>query len=746
MPDDKRIIKVETGFKNILGKATKKIFVKHSKDVSYLKTLFNNTYEADILFTQRYIIDKIGEITPYPLKILSIDIETDTDKVVPDMKYPNQSITAIGMKDSFGGQETALVLRNKEWTDKQTKAIKGEIFDNEEDMLYAFMYKFNMYAPDIVTGWNVIDFDLQYILKRMKQFGINYRKLSPLDSVFIREKKDSNSVDIRIDGIIVLDMMQLYMYFRRLSNQGRAVSYSLDSVSLDVVGEGKIFHKQTYREMWRDSPEKLVEYNLKDVDLVLRINDKLKIIDYFNQIRCISCSQLDKIYYTTVLVDGLLLRRLHNKSCLPTKKKNPEDKYSGAFVIPPKAGIYNKVLALDVKGMYPNLIKTFNIGYETFNPYGDIKISEGLAFDKGIGIISETIRDLEKERNIYKQLKKDAKNPDERQMYDYRQYAVKVLMNSIYGYLGYPGSRLYKREVADIITTLGRNLIQWSVQKVEELNYKIIYGDTDSLYIKSKSNEVIDILMEGKYLAKYLNDSYILFAKQYKSDDCTLEIEFEKIFDKILFVAKSGQEEGAKKKYAYKLLWADGDVVANKTKFSGFDLKRSDSSKLSRDVQETILNMIMNETPKEDIVKYLKEIHQKMINGEIPMDDIGFPKGIKKNLEDYGKIKDDGKTKKVVGIPPAITGALYSNKYLGTNFGEGSKPKWIYVKDIPNNYPKTKVIAFENNIPDGFIVDYEILTKRIFIMKLAEIFRAADLGELPILHREGEQGLDKWVK
>ena len=716
---------IETGYKSILGRALKKIYVKKSTDVTALRNKFDITFESDILITQRYIIDRIGVADVYPLHILSLDIETDSKDTFPDIERADQAITCISFCDS-NFKEHSLLYKHPRCTVSDEELSKyAKVYHTEENFLLGILAYIKAEDPDVLTGYNVMDFDILYLMNRMKRLGIDFKKLSPLKSVYV----DDYTKDIFIKGRVILDMYNGYKQFRSSSNQGRMESYSLEYVAQEILKKGKIPHEEAFHDMWVNNPIDLVKYNKRDAQLVIELDNKLGIISFFNYLRATACAQLSQIYRTTSLVDGYLLHKAHNKYVLPSKPKNRDkDKYGGAFVFSPTPKIYENTLVLDVKGLYPNIIRTFNIGYETFNPDGEIKVKEGVAFNKGKGIISQSMEELTEERNYYKKrVKEDKANY-------YKQYAVKVLMNSFYGYLGYPGSRLYKRDVAGAITYLGQKTLAWTKDKLNEYGYEIIAGDTDSVFFQGKSEGIIGMLKEGRMLAKNITKSYKEFIKQYGADESTLEIEFEKIFKKVIFVGKKGSEtEGAKKKYAYIPLWKDGALTKSKIEFVGFSSRRSDTPRIARDAEIKVMDMILNEGDKQGIIDYLKELDKSIRNGKVPIEEIAFPKGISKSINEYGKDTLDEKTGKArkTGTPPVVQGAKYSNKYLGTRFRKGSKPKWLYIRQTPSGYPPTKVIAFTETLPKGFIPDYDIMIERLFKMKLESSFKSAGFGEFP---------------
>ena len=478
IPDDIRIIKTEDGFKAIDGTSVRKIFTKLSSDVPKVRERFSKHYEADIMFPHRYIIDKIGEIEPYPLNVVYVDIETDMDEDFPEPENPQYPISCLTVEDTFTNKKITLFYQSPKVEQKLKESETVKLFKTEEDMLGYFIKTIQEFDPDILTGWNGLEFDLSYLINRMKLLGIQYSKLSPMGIVRI----DPKWKNVTIKGIITIDMLESYKHFRGISNQGRSESYSLDFVSEQILGEGKIEHEVDFHDLWVKFPEKLIEYNRKDVELIRRINEKIGLFDFFNSIRTKACSQFNSVPFESILIDGLLLNYAKDKVVLPSKPKNSMgESYKGAHVFIPEPGLYENVLALDIVGMYPNIIKTFNMSYETFDPNGPIHIYDGIGFIKTPGIIPIVMKTLETERNRYKDLRDKFKDSDEDKSknYDHKQYGIKVLMNSFYGYLGYEKARLYKKEVANAITSMGRKLIYWTKSVLEKQSYIVLYVDTD---------------------------------------------------------------------------------------------------------------------------------------------------------------------------------------------------------------------------------------------------------------------------
>ena len=305
---------------------------------------------------------------------------------------------------------------------------------------------------------------------------------------------------------------------------------------------------------------------------------------------------------------------------------------------------------------------------------------------------------------------------------------------STYGYTLYPRSRLFKSIVGSSIPAFGQLIIKHTGTFLKNKGYEIIGGDTDSVFFPAKNKKLLQILKEGYALVKEINASYKTFVKQFGADKSFLEIEFEKVFKKALYVCKKGNRlVGAKKNYAYTILWKDGKLGDDTIKTKGMSSRRSDTPKITKELQLKLIKMIFDGENKEKIISYIKSIEYKIKKGIIPIEELAFPKGIQKDLDQYGLSKFDstsGKYRKS-GIPPVVQGAKYSNKYLGTKFNKGDKPKWLYIKRTPQNLPPTKVLTFEDNLPKGFIPDYDLMITKIIRDKIGPILLSYNFDKIP---------------
>lgn len=319
---------------------------------------------------------------------------------------------------------------------------------------------------------------------------------------------------------------------------------------------------------------------------------------------------------------------------------------------------------------------------------------------------------------------------------------------SFFGYLGYPGSRLYKKTVAGAITGMGKYIILKIADWCKDKGNTVIYGDTDSVYVLANETEKYKVAIEGMGLAKHIDKKLETLAMKISGKNY-LFIEFEKALKRVLFTS-------AKKRYAYKLLWEDNAKfdVDDKMHLQGFDSKRSDSNIVSKIAQKTVIEMLIDGEEKDKILGFLKDLDTKMREGGFTDEEVGFPKGLQKELEDYN--------------PPSaiIKGAIFSNRNFNTTFGKKTKPKFVYINTYKGKVPQLEVelkkvkdgflnetftktyelksIAYETVIPEGFDIDWDTMSEKTFKNKLKKIFEAVGWEWEDLNLKEKNSDLNEW--
>jgi DNA polymerase I len=408
----------------------------------------------------------------------------------------------------------------------------------------------------------------------------------------------------------------------------------------------------------------------------------------------------------------LILRESkQNGFVLPSKKNtsNSSDSFEGAVVISPTAGIKENVIVLDLKSLYPMSMMTVNASPETKDPNGELRAPNGIRFKKEPdGLVRKIQSKFSRERD---QMKNDRNEypigSPEYEIFDMQQNVLKVIMNSYYGVSGNLNFRLYDKDIASATTSIGREILKHNQKLIEGEGFDVIYGDTDSNFIKiPKSVGREGTIIIAKELENLLNDSYPTFAKEVLNADVSyFSVKFEKLYDRFF----SG---GKKKRYCGLLSWKEGKNV-HIIDIAGYEVKRSDSPKVTRDAMKTLIEMVLEGKDYEEIRSTISNVIRKYRAGKYSLDEIGIPGGIGKALEDYD-IQD-----------AQVRAAVYSNTYLGTNFGKGSKPKRLYIKNVTSKYPRTDVVCFEyaDQIPKEFVIDRDTMLEKTLQLPLTRILQ-----------------------
>jgi len=684
----------------LFNEKLKKVYINHPKDMYELRNLYTKIWESDVLFTVRYAIDNIEKIDEGDYRIMFFDTETTCDSGFPEYQNPIESIIAISTYDNYTKQVVTFVWRaDSVVRDEQVENGVIHHFNSEVNMLEAFIKHWDELGADIITAWN-INFDMKYLIARLLKLGIEHRSLSPLRSVFIpkeREEKSRTNSDVVVKGIVLLDLLSAY----KKLHFGELEGYNLNAVAQLELGEQKDKNVNT-SQLWRADLNALIKYNRKDVTLMVRINDKVKVISIFDYIRRFAClPNLNDCFYASRLHETNILRKYHNKIVFPSKAafvpwEQRTHKLEGGYVKEPKTGIYDNVVVLDVKGLYPNLIYTFNLSTECIVPKAAGKetafINNTYFKQSPKGVIPSIVQDLVR-------LKADCKRQvagTGQDMSD-KMFAIKTFINSIYGVQGLNSFRLFNPVVASTITWLGRTIVRQAEKIIEREGYNVLYMDTDSVFVQISADK--DIVAEGKRLQDIINEWLTQFALENNAVDPTLEIEFEKVFSKLILVSK--------KRYVGHLLWED-DKFCDKIKTVGVEIRRTDSAKITKDVLSKIYEMIFANNEASEIVKYVIDIICNVKKGKYEPLYIAIPNKLNKTTESYNQ------------NIPKIRAVNWSNKNLKTQFRGGTKFYMIYVRGI-----NTDVVCFEENEQlNNIKINYDMVVEKNIVGKVKLLFEA----------------------
>jgi len=706
---------------SILKEPLKKIYLKKPTDIYDVRDRYHH-YEADIHFITRFLIDtkiksgvsfpyspcKYTDLKPvdlnYPARVNIIDVECSDERGFPDpLKDPLLCITCY---DSFKKRYTTFIIETAplNLTPRENGCFNPTLHDvmvypDEKSMLLDFCEYIKVIDPDILTGWNYTNFDMPYILGRMDKLGISRENISRLRG---------NSQRMEIRGRQLFDLLSGY----KRMHLGEKPSYRLDAIAQDELNRGKVHFNGKICDLWRDDPTEFLFYNFVDVELCVAINEKDETVEFHRYTSQYIGCPLEKTTNSMPLMDVLVLREAKdNGFVLPSKATTVDhaESFEGATVIAPAIGVKENVIVLDLKSLYPMAMLTINASPETKSPIGELHSPNGIRFLKEPdGLVRKIQMKFLRERDeMKKERNKHPFGSPEYKLLDIKQDVIKVNMNSYYGVSGNPMFRLNDRDIGSAITSVGRAILEHNKKIVEEHGYKIAQGDTDGLsIIIPKSIGRDGTITIAKDLEKVLNESYSGFAKdQLGADVSYFSVKFEKLFERFF----SG---GKKKRYAGLLTWKEG-VEAHEVSIVGFETERSDSPAVTRTIMKTLISMVLEGKSYDEIQPVISEMIRKYRAQEYTLDEIGIPGGIGKNLEDYEN-------------PDAhVRGAIYSNKYLGTHFGKGSKPKRLYIRQMPFEYPKTDVICFEyaDEVPVDAVIDRDTMLEKTMEQPIRRILK-----------------------
>ncbi|WP_256392073.1 DNA-directed DNA polymerase [Natronoarchaeum rubrum] len=772
-------------FESIRGEKLTKIFGRTPRDVGNVRDEFDH-FEADILFPNRFLIDKdvesgievplrrdeegalvvvhdeveAVESTARP-RVNTFDIEVDDRHGFPEPEDAEQPIVCLTSHDSYddeyvvwlydapvGGVDAPEALGEY---DPMAEDADYEVrtFDSEEAMLRAFLEYVEDTDPDVLTGWNFEDFDAPYLVNRLENLGLSYDRLSRVNEVWAG---GWGGPDIK--GRVVFDL--LYAYKRTQFTE--LESYRLDAVGEQELGVGKERYTGDIGDLWEQDPERLLEYNLRDVELCVELDRKQDIVAFWDEVRSFVGCKLEDAPTPGDAVDMYVLHKVHGDFALPSKGRHEGEDYEGGAVFDPITGVRENVTVLDLKSLYPMCMVTTNASPETkVDPEAydgeTYRAPNGTHFRKEPdGIIREMVDELLSEREEKKSLRNE-NDPDSQdyERFDRQQAAVKVIMNSLYGVLGWDRFRLYDKEMGAAVTATGRDVIEFTETAANDLGYQVIYGDTDSVMLELGDDVPKDDAIEQSFeIEEHINDAYDEFAREeLNAEEHRFQIEFEKLYRRFF-------QAGTKKRYAGHIVWKEGKDVDD-IDITGFEYQRSDIAPITKEVQLEVITRIVRGEDIEEVKDYVHEVIQRVQSGDVSLDEIGIPGGIGKKLDNY-----DTDTAQV-------RGAKYANMLLGTNFTSGSKPKRLYLKKVHPEFfrrmenengfdPQTDplygefkrdpdVICFEyeDQIPDAFEVDYEKMLDKTLQGPIERVLEALDISWEEVKSGQEQTGLGSFM-
>jgi DNA polymerase elongation subunit (family B) len=756
--DDKPVYKVSPGCIK-----DSRDFIKQYQGVDGFKIHGNDN------FALQYTCEEWKDEVDYDIskiRIWNIDIEVETEKGFPLPEQAMSVVNAITVYDSI--EDRYFTWGLGPWNNHR-EDIECEYFqmDTEEELLQHFLSLYEQSPPHILTGWNIENFDIPYLVNRMTRlFGQKETKrLSPFGWIkerSVRQMFGKESVVYDIYGVAIMDYMKLY---KKFAVGGIAESYRLNHIAFVELGDRKLSYEEagSLFTLARTDHQKFIDYNIKDVELVQRIDNKLKLIDLGITMAYDAKINFQDVFGTVKIWDAIIYDHLKKQDIVcPTKTHHEKPRtFAGAYVKEPITGFHNWVVSFDLNSLYPHLIMQYNISPETIvghksnidvnsllNKESDLSdvcekgytvAPNGTMYRKDKrGFLPTLMEKIYADRVVYKKKMLDAQQRKEEgedtendiSKYTNIQMAKKIQLNSAYGAIGNQWFRYYDLRNAEAVTTGGQLAIRWIEKALnsflnkyldtEDYDY-VIAIDTDSVYLRlgkfvdkfiksDDKNKICDVInkVAQEAFEPFITKSYEELANYVNAYEQKMFMGREVIADKAVWTAK--------KRYALNVYDSEGVRYKKpKMKVTGMEIVKSSTPANVRGKLKEAVNIMLtgNERQLQDLVhKYKKEF----VTLSIP--DIAFPRG----LSDYTKYEHATKSVPIHARAAKVYNGLLKKHDIknAEKIADGAKLKFIYLR-TPNPFG-SNAIAFLDGLPPEFDVerwvDYETQFEKAFLSPL----------------------------
>lgn len=608
-------------------------------------------YEADIRLPDRYLMERFiyGSLV-FQGKQSQDHNALINARVKPGSYTPSLTSLSIDIECDEHGQLYSLALSSVSWQEvilippdnsitlsDNTLPFTLTQAKDEQDLLVKLENSIAAADPDLLLGWNVKQFDFAVLQKCAARYGRSLHIGRQRHAMTLKTWSDGQVI-VEIPGRCVIDGIEAL----------KTMTYYFESFALDAVAEALLDERKLIQDsdrlgaikrLYRQDPVALARYNFQDTELVNRIAEKTRFIDFLVLRATLTGLDLGRPGGSVAAFINVYLPKLHRHQYVSgVRPQNGGLASPGGYVMSSKPGLYQHVLVLDFKSLYPSIIRTFKI-----DPMG---LAEGLAdpetaipgyknavFSRERHFLPDIIASLWAQRDDAKR-EKDAP----------RSQAIKILMNSFYGVLGSGGCPFYDPRLASSITLRGHDIMQTTARWITEQGYEVIYGDTDSTFVHLPEIETAtEANAIGKALEEHINQQWQTTLREEFDLDCYLEIEFETHFDTFFMPTIRGAETGSKKRYA-------GLTTKNGKQelvFKGLESVRSDWTSLAKTFQETLYMNVFTGQPVEAFIRSTVEA----LRAGCHDDALVYSKRLRKPLSEYTR-----------SVPPHVRAARLADE------------------------------------------------------------------------------------
>ncbi|WLH33787.1 DNA polymerase II [Pseudomonas sp. FP2196] len=613
-----------------------------------------DVFEADVRPPERYLMERF--ITAPVLFSGTADADGTllNAHLKPDPKYrPTLRLVSLDIETTETGELYSIALEGcGERQVYMLGAPNGDVSIVDFDLEYCdsrtlILKKLNdwfaRHDPDAIIGWNVVQFDLRILHEHARRLGVPLKIGRGGEEMQWREHGSRNHYFASAAGRLIIDGIESLR-----SATWSFPSFSLENVAQTLLGEGKSIDNPYQRmdeinRMFAEDKPALAKYNLKDCELVTRIFAKTELLTFLLERASVTGLPADRSGGSVAAFTHLYMPLMHRQGFVaPNLGTNPPQASPGGFVMDSQPGLYESVLVLDYKSLYPSIIRTFLIdpvglveGLQHPDDADSVPGFRGARFSRTRHCLPSIVSRVAEGRET---AKREHNAP--------LSQALKIIMNAFYGVLGSSGCRFFDTRLASSITLRGHEIMLRTRKLIEEQGHAVIYGDTDSTFVwLRRPHGQEEAAAIGHALVKHVNDWWREHVRDEYGLESALELQFEIHYKRFLMPTIRGAEEGSKKRYAGLVTRADG---SEEMVYKGLETVRTDWSLLARQFQQELYERIFQRKPYQD---YVRDYVRKTLAGDFD-DRLIYRKRLRRTLDDYER-----------NVPPHVRAARLADEF-----------------------------------------------------------------------------------